>query len=42
MKLLTVNGKVRAFDRNPFGVDVAIAATLKPRLLALAQAASRR
>ncbi len=40
MKLLTVDAKVRAFDRNPFGVKVSIAATLKPRLLALAEAAA--
>jgi hypothetical protein len=42
MKLLTVDGKIRAFDRNPFGVNVAIAATLKPRLLQLTKAVSRQ
>ncbi len=38
LKLLVVDRKIRAFDGNPFGVDVAIASTLKPRLLLLTQA----
>lgn len=39
-KLLIVDAKIGAFDNNPFGVEVAIAETLRPLLRELAVAAA--